>query len=680
MIKLPIGQQWNQPNNSYKMGSLWATRNINLDEEGIIKLSPRLVNIFDDTENTPVIGDTNFGIPVAFGRYSPGTMYIATKDEPFNITYGGFSKTLAEDSSSNNPNLTSISHGVWFQGAWHESTSNNIRSITGPTWTTDLISNLSSTSVRHYMEVFSNKNSLAVSDGNLVKLYDTSYSLTTTLTLPDDYEVIGMAYNNYKLGIITRLGDDSSGQNSNAFFFTWDGATSEAGTGVDIGANSGVMITAYKSSFVILSSQGQLLYWNGGGFDVIASLPYYYSVQRFSDNLGFSAYGDSMVVDGDTILININISLDSAGQKGERYLQNNPSGIWCYDPSVGLYHKYSPSNSRAYIHWITAGQVNTSTDLITTSYTVAPTGSPMVVSSLSGGSIGGLDNRKIYYIIKVSSSTFRVAATREQALSGDYIDLTSQTDNVSLWMLDLMDFGASRIGNTGAVAFWGGSTDQYTDIITGAGIFDTSGSELAVLNTAVPYMENRGWFITPKLFLNSSTENISKLIIKYRPLDTHDKIIVKCKTKDYVGIPVTSIVYGSTTPANWTSPNEFYTETDLSEAKTALDAGEEMEIDLLSGAGAGQMSKVTSIDYDSGTYAIVLEDEIFGASSGLQSEFIIDNWKVCGIIDSDTETEGVSEIPVARSGKAPQFKIELRGVGTAVEDIQIINNTQIPAK
>ena len=41
MIKLPINSEWSQTNKSDKFGSLAYTKNINLDEAGYIKLSPR---------------------------------------------------------------------------------------------------------------------------------------------------------------------------------------------------------------------------------------------------------------------------------------------------------------------------------------------------------------------------------------------------------------------------------------------------------------------------------------------------------------------------------------------------------------------------------------------------------------------------------------------------------------
>ena len=675
MIKLPLNNKWTQPNNSYKMGSLWYTKNINLDEEGVIKMSPRTVNIFDSSETTTNIGSTNFDLPVAYGRYSTGAFYLATRDEPFNIDLGGVTKSIAEDVSTDNPNLTNASHGVWWQNRFYESTATTVSYNSGGTWTAGVITGLTS-GVRHYMAVFKNKNSLAVANGNTVKLYDTSHSNTVTLTLPSDFEVVGLAYNYYKIGIITRLGSDSSGQNSNSYFFTWDGSTTEAGTGVDIGAYSALSIVPYKSSFAVLTGEGQLLFWNGGGFDVLASFPYYFTNNRFNDTLSFLSYGDNMVVDGDTILMNVGFDFNSNNYKGDQYIVNNPSGVWCYDPNVGLYHKYSPSISRAYNHSITSDNVDTSTNILTTSNVIPETGNPLIVSALNGSQLGGIDCRKIYYVIKLSSTTFKIAETKEKALEGVAIDITSTTANVFIWIYDVKDYGASYTKNSGAIAFFGTSKDWYTDIIGGTTLKSSSDSDVKTLFMCAPFIDSISTAITPKIFLNSSTENIQSLIIKHRPLDVHDKIIVKSKFTDYIGVPTSSVVTGTTRPAMWTSNNEFYTTCDLREIKTIFDNGEEIEVEFIAGVGAGQMSKLTGISESNGTYAVTLEDNIVGAGSGLKSYFVMDNWKVCGYVDYDTQKNGVFEIPIANSGKSPQFKFELRGIGTAIEDIMINNNMQ----
>ena len=676
MIKLPQNNQWTQPNTSYKMGSLWYTKNIDLSEAGIIKMSPRMVNIFDDSADTTNIADTDFSTPVAFGRYEEGTFRIATRDEPFDLAMSGTSKTIAEDTSSNNPNLVNTSHGCWWQNRWYASTDTAVSYNSSGTWTANAITGLTS-GKRHYMAVFKNKKSLAVSDGNTVKLYDTSHSNTITLTIPSDYEIIGLAYNNYRLGIITRLGDDTSGQNAESFFFVWDGATTEASTGISIGSYSALGVTAYKSSFALVSSEGQLLYFNGGGFDELASFPFYSQTVRIEDFANFQAYGDIMLVDGDNIYLNVSFDFDSAGVKGESYIQNNPAGIWCYDPKVGLYHKWSLSNSKAYFHSIAQADINTTTNIITTSQPIPATGNPVILTNTS--SIGGVTSRKQYYIIKLSSTTFALAETKALAEVGVKVDITSADTTNYFWLYDIIDYGVSYSSTTGAVGLWGGTRATYTDVIAGANIYHTDNTSQHTLCTAVPFIGGVSYFVTPKLFTNSATEGIESVFFKHRPLKQGDSIIVKVKNRDYLGIPVSTPTSDSRI-ATWTGANAFSTSADLSEAKTRFDAGDNFELEITSGVGAGQLVTITDISGSAGAYTVTVADTVVGASNGLKSNFVIDNWTVCSTVDADTQSiDGVFEVAVGVNSRAPQLKIELRGVGTAIEDMFINNKTHKPS-
>lgn len=670
MIKLPLGENWNQLNTSDKFGSIAYSKNINLDKKGFVSLSPRMINVFDDSGSVSNESSTNFDFPTAFGRYSLGTMRLATTDEPFNLQIDNTTKTIAEDSSSNNPNLNFQSHGCWFQNKWHESTDTAVYSNSAGTWTANVISSLTS-GVRHYLAAFKNKTSLAVTNGNTVKLYDTSYSNTQTLTLPSDYEIIGIAYNNYTLGIVTRLGTDSAGQNSNAYFFSWDGSSSDAGTGTDMGAYTSVGIYPYKSSFVIITSSGQLLYWNGGGFDPLASFPFYVEGQDWGDLTNFLQYGDNIIVDGDVIYMNLAFEMARYGTKQEQVVYKNLSGIWCYDPENGLYHRYSLSNSRGYAHAVTSANVNTTTNIITTAFTIPETGSPMFMVS----GLGGIEIGEVYYVIKLSSTTFKIAQDRERAMAGDALDITSASSNNYFWLFEEKDFGAGYINIPGAIGLWGVNSMATKDIIAGGRTLNDSLTAQITLCTAVPQLENRGYFVTPKLFLNSITEKIQNVIIKHSPLDKNDAIILKVKNKEYLGVPVSSPNSASTSYITWTGKREGYTTSDLSKIKELFDADIEIEVEFTAGSGAGQMVKLKNILESSGTYTLEMEEDVFGASSGKLSYFVMDTWKVCGSVDQDTEKEGVFDCPVAAEGKSPQFKIELRGYQTTIEDILINNAT-----
>lgn len=671
MIKLPLNGNWTQENKSDRVGSLAWTKNINLDKKGYIKLSPRSVNIFDDSENTSNVGDTDFNIPVAFGRHINGNFYLATTDEPFNISLGNTSKTISEDSGSNNPNLNFQSHGVWFQNRFYESTDTavNYKSTNG-NWTANAITGLTS-GVRHYMSVFASRNQICVSNGNVVKQYDTTHANTVDLTIPSDFEITGLAYNNSRMAVTTRLGSDSSGQNQESRFYIWDGASTGAISDAGTGAYTTIAVKPYKSSFVILTSAGQLLYWNGGGFTELASFPIYFNELRWGDLLNHFTYGDNIVIDGDTILINVGFNLFGVSKKGEEYIPSNPSGIWCYDPEIGLYHKYSPSNSRAILHTITSGNINTTTNIFTTSTTIPNTGNPVTMPT---NTISDLSINQIYYVIKLSSTTFKLATSYENAINGVSIDITSVSATNYLWMFDIKDFGISYFETAGAIALFDTNSSVYKDVIFGNRILNTSLSSQPTLNMCVPFIENRGYLVTPKLFLNSSKENVSSLTIKHAPLNIEDKIIVKVKNNDYFGIPTVSPNNSAVGYIEWTSLTTCTTSTDLSEVKTVFDAGIELELELTAGLGAGQMLKISNITYTDGVYTITTSEDVIGYVNGYKSYFSIDNWKICAEVDYSTQKEGLFEAPIAQAGKSLQFKIELRGYQTTIEDI-FINNT-----
>lgn len=679
MIRLPINNQWTQPNSSDKAGSVWATKNINFDEEGYIKLSPRTIRIMDDVANA------DFGFPVAIGRHTMGGFQVATaSDANFSASITEQQNTWSEDSGTAEPTLTFDSNAVWFQGLWHASTATAVLSKASPTssatWTSR-ITGLTS-GVQHKLCVFASRVSLCVSNGNVVKQYSTSYSGTTDLTIPSDFEVVGMAYNNERLGIITRLTNDGTdGQDQEAQFITWTGSTTGATSTFNLGSDAAVGIAPYKSSFVILTRAGELLYFNGGGFQRLAALPFFFEGPTWGSVQANNVLGDSpMVVDGDVIYINLALELNSFGKRAERALPNTPAGIWCYEPNVGLYHRWSPSLSSGYVNFVDGANVNTSTDEFTISagvfgtQTIPATGGIARLTETAG--IGGLTVNEDYYIIKTSSTTFKLAETKEDAINGTAIDITSAAaGNNFFWMYDLVDYGTTYYTGGGAVGLTGDDTMVYDTILAGARLYSTTLSNIDLLCVGVPSLENRGWMISPKIFFDSVTETVPKLYLKFRPLGTNDAIVVKYRSKNAYQLPVSS----SGLSATWTGTNDFYTTQNLAAAKEYLDAGGSLECELIAGAGSGTTSQIQSIDEEDGTYAVTLVDDVLGAAAGLMAEFIIDNWKVLDTITSTTRTasDGYAEVPVSLEGKLAQFKVELRGANVAIEELQIINKPQI---
>jgi hypothetical protein len=677
MIQLP-NPTWKQTNTSDKFGSIVYGKNIDHDETGYISLSPRSVNIFDDAGTVDNVSNPGFDYPVAFGRYDSGDFRLATTDTAFEISISDTGKSIEitnDSSGSSEPSLSIYSHGVWWQNKWHVSTATNIRSQTSTSdWSTDLISNFTNNNRRHYLEVFASRNKLCATDGNTVKQYNDDYTASTTLTIPADYEAVGLAYNNSTMGVITRLGNDSAGQNTEARFYAWNGSSTGAQSDAGVGSIACLGITPYQSTFVVLNSNGQLLKWLGGGFQTLATFPFWTSKTSLNVLTAINTKGNVLSVDGDIIYINFGFNSDGYGKKGEEYLQNNPSGIWCYDPTVGLYHRYSYSNTKVYMHTILEANVNTTTDVFTTSTTIPTTGNPVIMPTAT---LGGLEVAKIYYVIRLTSTTFKLAETKQDAIDGNWIDITSASVSNILWMYDLVDYGTSYSRNVGAIAQFGDSAKVYRDLLFGASIKDTAMSDTVALCMVVPFLENRGYFVIPKIFKGEQKTNITKITIKHSPLDTGDAIIVKTKMRSYVRIPTVSPNDASSNWLTWTSSTTATTNTDLSEVKEAFDDGEAMELELTAGIGAGQLIKITNITENAGTYTITVEDEVVGYTSGRRSYFVIDNWKYWGSVDVDTQKEGIFELAINDTSKSPQIKIELRGYETKIEDILINDKSLI---
>jgi hypothetical protein len=336
-----------------------------------------------------------------------------------------------------------------------------------------------------------------------------------------------------------------------------------------------------------------------------------------------------------------------------------------------LYHKYAPSNSKAYSHNVPQADVNTTTDIFTTTGTIPTTGSIIVNTS---GIVGGISKGVIYYVIRLSSTTFKLATTKNNADAGVWIDITSADANNYFFMYDLLDYGISEMGTAGAIGLWGTSNLAYRDIIFGARLYDTGLDNQFTLCSTVPLLENRGYLVTPRIFLNSMTEAIQGLYVKHENLDTYDAILVKSKTKTFIGLPTSSPNASSSDELTWTSSTTATTTSDLSDAKTVFDTGEELEIELTAGIGAGQMMKITGLTVLSGTYTLTVEDVVIGYGSGLKSYFTIDNWTFEKSVTATSQIDGILEVDISKMGRAPQLKIELRGYQTTVEEIGIITN------
>ncbi len=741
-INIPSQQnnKFNVVNISDLFGNIWYTKNINFDLQGYIRLSnrsalvkseqadarfgiipsfgraskgefylPTAVNPYvtnlGDTQIT-VSPDPNANKPMGLGfttagrwwrnRWhvaSPTSLYYRdTTNAPWqNITLPVNANPLGNwDASTNSPTIRSgigtlgdyyivnvagntIIDGVqvWNVGDWIY--------FNGTAWVKAVPTSVFNSGNNHAMEVFRNRNTLCVADGNKVLQFDEAYvhQNDTDLIIPSDFEIRGLAYSGNRMGIITRLSSGSQGKNLDAYFFTWDGSSPEANAGYPIGSDLAIAITAYKSSWVILTRKGQLLYFNGGGFDVLGQFPFYYQDQILGDFQNALSYGDALQVNGDYIYINIASDLNTFGIPAQSFAPNFPTGIWCYDPNVGLYHRYSPSISPVSVGLVRQQDVNTTTNEITlfTGASVPKTGDPVRYITDNGNPIGGLELLATYYVINISSSVFQLALTRQDALDGTAIDLTNQGGIAHTFIfLNLLDYGASLSSRVGAIGLQGVYTQAFHQLIY-SGYYPgiSSSLEYASLCMDIPFLPARGSFVTAKMVSAQVLDEYAKVFIKYRPLQGSDLIILKYKNQDVLGLPISTAQSG----CQWVSDVMFTTTQDISDAYDFFQNSGELECDIIGGAGAGQATKVEAFTFATGTYTITLAESIEGVSSGNLFDICLENWKEFGRVN-DQDTDDFKELPIEVPSKNLLVKCELRGRPDRliVESLQIINSTQ----
>lgn len=695
MIRIPNPQSitpFSIPNNSDKGGNIWYTKNLNFDEEGYIKLSPRTVQLYDEALATAASG--SFDVPITLSRYDSGKYIIPTAGgDVFNSSFGVSSLAFTENEGTNNPSPNTRSHGVVWQGRIYVSDSTVIawRALGGATgnWDNNDFTLTDSPTCRHYMVVHRGRNTLCVTDMDdsgspdlsVVRQFTKAHAASTTLSLPFDFEAVGLAYNNENIGIITRLGTSTEGQNTEAYFFLWDGADTSANGSWGVGSDSCIAICAYKSSFLILTRSGELKYFNGGGFDTVAAFPFYFTDNVYGDLLNQKGRGDLMVADGDIVYINLSLELNDFGRKSEQQLVNCPSGVWTFDPKVGLYHRASPSISQAYVFLVEDASVDTSTNIFTVISGTIPQSGSIVRYTSASTVVGGLELNQDYYVIKLTSSTFKLATTKDNAIAGTAIDITSKGTggNNYFWMYDITDYGQTYTNEAGAVVIAGETNMISKDFIIGSDVYSTALSINANFCMGVPELEARGYLVTPKIFSSQVTDSEQKLYVKYRPLKSSDSIVVKSRTRHAAGLPVSSPQNFISAEAVWGSARVFNTTANLSDALTAFNAGIELELELVAGAGAGTCIKIDNLYQVGSTYNVVLGSDVIGAAATLKSYFIIDHWVERTTITSSTTTnsEGFAEVPISGTGSWVQFKIELRGVNVSIEELQVINE---PAK
>lgn len=664
---------WQSVQGSDIRGSIIRSRNIDLSETGYVTLSRKPCTIFNEVAVTGT-GSASFTDPVAIA--ADGTYYyIVTTTNVYGLTASETGTSFAAVTTSGKPTIVETSDALSYNGAIAVTGGATLHYLSsfngangGGTWTQASDFSLSS-SYPHPLCRIDTRRTLAVGDGNVVKQTDAAAWTDdddNVLTLPSEYEVTSMRFRGTKVGIGTR---NVSG--GNAMFFIWSGSGTSAESGWPVDAPWIYAVCEYGSSFAVLTSAGQLLRFNGGGFDVLANLPVYYTPHTWVANASSQQLGKAMNrgmwAIGDVIYFTIEgepRGLDAP--QGEK----QPGGLWVYDPSVGLHHRagFVAESYRSLSISTLASSIFTFSE-----NHGCETGDAVWADTVSN--IAALTEGRVYYAIRESATQFKLALSPSDAQEGRFI-ICSGTISGDKLAVETM----SSVGSIGQVVpgpvF--GFTKNLLSKFFASEVFFSGNAYGPTMNGPLACLmsfgmgRNVGSIVTPKLYGAGITDVFQKIVSNIRGLNLEtDQVVIKYRTKERFGLPTPLRVSNSGT-AVWVTPSQFTIDITGKDIQS-IAVGDEVEI--THGAGAGYTAHITAINNATTTWTIDIDESIPDIAASDQSDILIDNWTKLVTITKDSADidKGFHEETVGGEGAWVQFKIELRGRDVALNIVNVVN-------
>lgn len=677
MIRIPAQSTWRSAQNGDTFGEIVASRNIDLSEDGKAKLSRKAMGLFGYGASSDAVAGTDPAFQGTFlGAVSDTEYaYLLTAAGMFVMHMtDNLIPVLQTANNGSQPTFGFDSDICMFKGLPHVSGGIylSVLNLTFSNWASrnpgSLAAGPLTSGVPHPLCVVEQLNQLAVGNGNTVRTYDTSYVLQNTLTLPSEYYVTTIRWRQNNLYIGTRhiYGGEAK-------LFIWNGTGSTAQYGFGCGADWIYSLCEFQGSMACVTSAGQIRRFNGGGFDDIANFPVYYTPYSWASTnpasyLVGKVANRGMAASGNFLNINIDGTLNNAaGVAPGTYLPQQPSGLWRYSTTSGLWHhaalnfspriRQSPSAlNSSYLSFATAHQ--------------ASTGDAIIVEPVT---LTGLNAGQVYYAIPGSTTTMRLALSPADALAGRYVTVggTVSTDAFVTDRYETLGYGiASYPGAVFTLGAGRPSSFYASDVMFGGGLYDSTLTLYKATLCSLGMGRNRGTFSTPKILSPGIGDTFNKFsaFVERLSLDT-DQIVMKYRTQNDLGLPSPLAFTGA--GATWTSSTTFTVDTTAKDVKS-INVGDEIEV--ITGQAAGYTCHVTAIENSTSTYTFTV-DETMPVSSGT-FDFVADNWTKWGTFGRDQLTAlrtGFKKTLTAGSAKWVQLKIELRGRGVAVQEMQIIN-------
>lgn len=649
-MKIPSNKQYTQFNEGEMSGVLYESYNMAFNTLGQAKLARRPVALMSSAT------DAQFAYPLAIVYFS-GAYKIITSDELFE---GSITGTSFLQTATFSPNTTLGSDALVFNSLLHVTTDTNLDTWNGGgSINTARLGVALTSGVPHPLCIFDSNPTfkLAVGNGNSVKLYDTSYNLSATvLTLPAHFQVTTLRYRNGFLYVGTR--NTVGGE---ARIFSWNGAGTDAQYECPVGAEWVFSMTEYGSSVAAITSQGQLVQISGSQYVQLAAFPVYYLPHtRWQGAGGLQLNGKvfnrGMTTVGESIYLNVE------GETDTGYIPEMKSGLWVFDPDIGLYHR-ATSTTDTLVRDTTLSVTNS---IITTSAVhKLLTGDAVQFTGVLG--LAGIATQVPYYVTVLSTTTFKLSTTREGLAESRFVEITgTAVASDALSYYPNSNRGRSLSVTSGAIAL---TTYQETpldmlstEVIWGARSDNEAGTATYVL-CGFHDSNNTGSITTQRIISENIAQNWNELHTFLDGVVTeNDTAVIKVSNKK---APNPIKLTGAWATARILNSSSLYS------AWGDIEVGDELV--FVSGYGQGRTAHVTEISTSSSTYSLTL-DESLGTIGGT-ARFYRTNFKKIGKYGTAERDFEFIKTQLLETKPSPWLKIkcELRGTDMSLNYFDLTN-------
>jgi hypothetical protein len=648
-MKIPSEHKWSQNNEGDIFGTLHSTKNVTFDDYGKVTLSKKSFSFFNS-----VVG-ADFGYLLSAVYYNDEYIFVTHDD-----IYSGSLTNTAISAISSTPATGLNSDAIVFNSLLHVTTDTQLSTWNASSWTNTRLPVALTADVPHPMTIFESQATyqLAIGNGNKVQTYDTSYNANSTvLILPSTQRVTTISYRNGYLYVGTKHLNGGE-----AKIYIWNGSGSAAQYEVPVGAEWVFAMTPYRTTVAAITSKGMLGIVSGSDFVKLDALPIYYKPDmRWQGSGGLLTNGKvfnrGIATVGDRIYLNIE------GEIAQGFMPEMHSGLWVYDPRVGLYHRSSSSPTI----YVKDNALSVTNSVITT--TVAhklKDGDGVQFTSISG--LTGVTDDVVYYVKVLSTTTIKLAKSRSMLIEEDYLTINGTATSDTLMYIPNVDFGDTYNTVTSGAILPLVSSDSVenlwaSEILWGSRVDDIDGNAVYTANLFCPSY-NVGVFETQRIYspnVNQSWNDFNSYIDGFT-VDTEKFILkhrgdTKEETKAMKGV--------------WTATNIFNSDSTRINQDPWEDVKEGDELVIVSGYGRGYSVHVTNVNRDSATVVVITVDEEIG-TVGEVFEAFATNYKKeqSHTPDGDDIAGGVDT-----SSGWVQLKAELRGFEIAVA-INDLSNTK----